>query len=163
MKYLYLLRHAKSSWKDLSVNDFDRPLNKRGKKDAPNMGKFLNDRNVKVDLIISSPAKRTKETSKIIAEGIGYKNKIIFDKNIYEASLEQLLALIKNLNKNLNSVMLVAHNPGLTELANYFVNEDIDNIPTCGIAAIILENGWDEVKRNCGKLLFFEYPKKLNQ
>lgn len=162
MKYLYLLRHAKSSWKDLSVNDFDRPLNKRGKKDAPKMGKFLNDRNVKVDLIISSPAKRTKETSKIIAEGIGYKNQIIFDENIYEASLEQLLALIKNLNKNLNSVMLVAHNPGLTELANYFVNEDIDNIPTCGIAAIKLENGWDEVKRNCGKLLFFEYPKKLN-
>ncbi len=162
MKYLYLLRHAKSSWKDLSVSDFDRPLNKRGKKDAPKMGKFLNDRNVKVDLIISSPAKRTKETSKIIAEGIGYKNQIIFDENIYEASLEQLLALIKNLNKNLNSVMLVAHNPGLTELANYFVNEDIDNIPTCGIAAIKLENGWDEVKQNCGKLLFFEYPKKLN-
>lgn len=163
MKYLYLLRHAKSNWKDLSVNDFNRPLNKRGKNDAPNMGKFLNNRNVRVDLIISSSAKRTKETSRVIAEKIGYKNQIIFDENIYEATFEKLLSIIKNLDTNLNKVMIVGHNPGLTDLVNYLVDIEIDNIPTCGVAAIKLENDWCELKRNCGKLLFFEYPKKLSQ
>ncbi len=160
MKIIYLVRHAKSYWGDQSLPDFDRPLNKRGKKDAPFMGKVLRDKKVKPDLIISSPSKRTKRTALTIAEKIGYTEKNIFyDEELYEASYNTILKLLKKSDEKYDSIMVFAHNPGLTLLNNHISKKYIDNIPTCGIVALQFDKEWSEIAENSCDHLFFEYPK----
>ena len=107
MKKLFLIRHAKSSWEDFNLDDFDRPLNNRGEKDAPFMGKLLKKKKPKPDLIISSPALRTKLTAQIMAKEIGYDDKIVFDKTIYEAPLSNLKRAINNIDNSFNSIVFV--------------------------------------------------------
>jgi len=161
MKTIYLVRHAKSSWKNPRLSDFDRPLNKRGKNDAPRIGKLLSKKQIKPDLIISSPAKRAKKTALEIVEKIGYPvKKIVFEDEIYEASERTLLSILKKLDDRLESVMIFAHNPGLTQLNNFISNQYIDNIPTCGVVALESDKSWKEIGKNSCKHLFFEYPKK---
>jgi len=160
MKTLYLARHAKSYWKDQSIPDFDRPLNNRGKRDAPFMGKVLNDKKIKPNLIISSPAKRTKKTAMEIAAKIGYpEKKILFNEDLYEASSNVLIKVLKKVDEKYDSVMIFGHNPGLTMLNNHISNHYIDNIPTCGIVALQFDKKWSELDKNSCKLLNFEYPK----
>lgn len=162
MKRIYLVRHAKSSWKDPRLTDINRPLNKRGKKDAPFIGDQLNKNQIKPDLILSSPANRAKKTALIIAEKICYPaKKIVFKDELYEASERTLLDFVKKLNERFNSVMIFAHNPGLTQLNNLISNNYIDNIPTCGVVALEIDRKWIEVGKNSCKLLFFDYPKKF--
>ena len=161
MKTLYLVRHAKSSWKQPKLSDFERPLNKRGKNDAPFMGKLLYNKGVNPELVISSPAKRASTTAKIIASEINYpEEKIVFDKNIYEATGRRLLEIISGAEEKYNSIMLFGHNPGLTVLHNNLSNHFIDNIPTCGVVALKFKTTWNEVKLNAADFIFFEYPKK---
>ena len=161
MKTIYLVRHAKSSWDNPRLPDFSRPLNKRGKRDAPFMGEQLNEMEINPDLIISSPAKRAKKTAINIAEKIRYpKKKILFKEEIYEASEKTLLDVIKKLDDKLDSVMIFAHNPGLTQLNNFISKKYIDNIPTSGVVALEYDNEWSKVGKNSCKFLFFEYPKK---
>jgi len=161
MKILILVRHAKSSWKDISLDDFDRPLNKRGKRDAPLMGKLLAGKKLLPDLIISSPANRASSTAKIIAEKVDYPNeKIIWDENLYEATANEILKVINEVDEKNKVLLLVAHNPGLTNFSNYLSNNFISNIPTCGVVAITLEKKWEEITRDDGKILLIEYPKK---
>ncbi len=162
MKRLYLVRHAKSSWKDLSLDDFDRPLNKRGKQDAPFMGKRVKKYKMLPDLIISSPAKRAAKTAKIIAKEIGFpKKKIIYDASIYEAGMASLITVVRNIDDLANEVMLFGHNPGLTILAEDLTNAQVDNIPTCGIFCIDFDvNSWKEIEEGKGRVVFFDYPKK---
>lgn len=162
MKMIYLVRHAKSSWKDTTAEDYDRPLNKRGINDAPLIGKYLFNQKIKVDMIIASPAKRAKLTAKIIAEEINYKSNIIFNKSIYEADLFDLIGIIKSTDKQINNLFLIGHNPSLNELANYLLDSDIGNIPTSGVVAIGLDVEWKDIKEKSGILKFFIYPKKLN-
>ena len=160
MKTLYLARHAKSYWEDQSIPDIDRPLNKRGKRDAPFMGEVLKDKKVKPDLVLASPAKRAKKTAIAIAEKIGYpEKKILYNEDLYEASSNILIKIIKKLDEKYDSVMIFGHNPGLTMLNNHISNRYIDNIPTCGIVALQLDIKWSELDKNTGKFLFFEYPK----
>jgi len=160
MKELILIRHAKSSWKHPELSDIDRPLNKRGQRDAPVMGEILAKKNVSPDLIISSPAERAKTTSITIAEIINYPvDKIKFVKSIYEASLFDLLTVIRNIDGNTESVMMFGHNPGFTMLNNYLTNRYIDNIPTCGIVSISFNSGWKDIEEGSGKLNYFIYPK----
>ncbi len=160
MRTLYIVRHAKSSWKDEGLSDFDRPLNERGKRDAPFMGDILKDKKVNADFILSSPAKRAKKTATTIAEKIGYPgNKITFNEEIYEASLNTLVSLVKEIDNKYNSVMIFGHNPGLTTLSNHISDRFIDNIPTCGIVALQTDKKWNELDKNSFKLLFFEQPK----
>ena len=160
MKTLYLARHAKSFWGDQSQLDFDRPLNKRGKRDAPFMGEVLRDKKVKPDLIICSPAKRTKRTAIEIADKIRYpEKKIQFDEKLYEASSNTILGLIKKIDEKIESLMIFGHNPGLTLLNNYISDKYLDNIPTCGIVALQSEKKWSEIGKNSFKQLFYEYPK----
>lgn len=160
MKTIYLARHAKSYWKDQSIPDFDRPLNSRGKRDAPFMGKILKEKMIKPDLIISSPAKRTKKTAIAIAEKIGYPEKdIIYNEELYEANSNTILKLIKKIDENFESVMIFGHNPGLTMLNNQISDFYIDNIPTCGIVVLNIEDKWNSIGKNTCKHLFFEYPK----
>ena len=160
MKTLYLARHAKSYWKDQSIPDFDRPLNGRGKRDAPFIGEVLKDKGVKPDLIICSPAKRTKKTAIEIAEKLRYpEKKILYDDELYEASSNILIRVIKKINEKYDSVMIFAHNPGLTMLNNHISNNYLENIPTCGIVALQLDKKWIEIDKNSCQFLFFEYPK----
>lgn len=166
MKILYLLRHAKSSWSNMELPDFQRPLSKRGKKDAPFMGKILADKKVKIDLIVSSPAKRAQKTAKKVAKQIAYpKEKIVFNQEIYEANLVDVLAVIHQTPDTINSLMLVGHNPTFTDLANLLCsNFQTENIPTAGIFAIAFPHKiWAEIEENTGNFLFFEYPKKYSQ
>lgn len=163
MKTLYLLRHAKSSWANPEIPDFQRPLNKRGKKDAPMMGRILANKGVKVDLILSSPAKRAKKTAKKVAKQIKYsKEKIVFKQEIYEARIADLLTAIHQTPNEINSLMLVGHNPTLTDLANLLCSDfHTENIPTAGVFAIVFHCKTSaEIEENMGNLLFFEYPKK---
>jgi len=161
MKTLYLVRHAKSSWKHPELSDFERPLNKRGKNDAPFMGKMLYDKGINPELIISSPAKRASSTAKIIASELNYdKEKIIFDKNIYEGTGRRLLEIISEIKEKYNFVMLFGHNPGLTVLSNNLSDRFIDNIPTSGVVALEFNTSWKEIELNSAGFLFFEYPKK---
>lgn len=163
MKTLFLIRHAKSSWDDPNKDDFDRPLNERGKRNAPFMGKLLKKENILPDLIISSPAKRAIATAKIIADETGYpKNKIHTDSKIYEAAINDLLEIINSIQKEHKTVFLFGHNPTLTDFLNYLTNAGIGNIPTCGVAEIEFSfNSWKEISRETGILKRFEYPKKF--
>ncbi|MCL6494623.1 MAG: histidine phosphatase family protein [Ignavibacterium sp.] len=161
MRQLILIRHAKSSWSDPRLDDFDRPLNKRGKRDAPFMAKLLLEKNIRPDLIISSPAKRTKLTALEFAELFGIKSeKMLWDDNLYLASYITLLKKLKQLNNNINTIFLVGHNPGLTDLHNFLCKEEIDNIPTCGVVGLKTDKNWGDISSKAFELDFFEYPKK---
>lgn len=161
MKTLYIVRHAKSSWADPGQADFDRPLNDRGKKDAPRMGKRLKERSILPDLLLSSPAKRALSTCKKIAAAIGYaEGRIKTDKRLYHASSETLLDIVQNLSDKLNDVMIFGHNPGLTDFVNDVLDSSISNIPTCGVVAgRFTVNSWRDVENGAGELLFFDFPK----
>ncbi|WP_456323344.1 SixA phosphatase family protein [Hydrogenimonas sp.] len=163
MRELFLMRHAKSSWDDPTLSDFDRPLNARGKEDAPLMGKYLKKLGIKPDLIISSPAKRAKKTAKIVAEELGYDTDAIdYKDGIYEASPQSLLYLVCQLPDDAKRVMIVGHNPGITELANVLGDITIENIPTAGVAGIAFDTQrWGQACRMKGHTVLFEYPKKL--
>ena len=160
MKKLILLRHAKSSWKDASLDDFDRPLNRRGKKDAPKMAHKLAMRKIKIDLIISSPAKRTNETAKIFANILGYESEIIFNDKLYEASYKEILNVINLIDDKYQNVLLVCHNPGITNLVNYISDYFIENISTSGIVGLSTNSSWKNINENGCSFLFYDYPKR---
>jgi phosphohistidine phosphatase len=160
MKKLILLRHAKSSWKDASLDDFDRPLNRRGKKDAQLMAEKLAMRKIKIDLMISSPAKRTNETAKIFANILGYETEIIFNDKLYEASYKEILEVINLVDEKYQNVLLVCHNPGITNLTNYISDHFIENIPTSGIVGLSTKSGWKNINENGCSFLFYDYSKK---
>lgn len=161
MKNLILLRHAKSSWKNPSLSDFDRPLNKRGIKDAPAMAELVRKKNIPLDLILSSTAKRTSETTKTFVKILDYKNEILFLDDLYLASSKTILSKIHLINEVYKNILVVCHNPGITDLTNYIGDTIIDNIPTTGIAGFTFDDKWKNLSNNYCKLLFFEYPKKL--
>ena len=152
---LYIARHAKSSWKDMSLSDFDRPLNKRGKKDAPFISDLLKENGIHPDLILSSPAKRAKKTAKQYHKTLG--GELRFEESIYEAQLMTLLHLVQEAFKKADSVMIVGHNLEFTALNDMLSDKEIFNIPTSGVVGIVFD---DEVAPHKGKQLFFEYPKK---
>lgn len=159
---LLLVRHAKSSWDNAGLQDFDRPLNKRGLKNAPEMGKRLLKKGLKINLIYASPALRAVTTAELIAKEISYaSNEIICKPEIYEAGLSTLFNVVKSMDENCKSVMLVGHNPGFTYLCNYLCNAQIDNMPTCSMAYIEFPvETWKEIAKHMGKLVDFDYPKK---
>ena len=161
-KKLYIIRHAKSSWKDLNLSDFDRPLNKRGKKDAPFMGERLHRYHIHPDLILSSPAARAIKTARFIAREVEYnKADILEDKRIYGAEVPQLLEVIHEQDDRYNIIFLIGHNPGLTLLAEYFSGLPVQNIPTCGIFCVEFQvDSWKEIQEKRGALVFFDFPKK---
>ena len=159
---LLLVRHAKSSWDNTDLQDFDRPLNKRGLKNAPEMGKRLLIKGLKINLIYSSPALRALTTAELIAKEISYESsKIICIPEIYEAGLSTLFNVVKSIDENCQSAMLVGHNPGFTYLCNYLCNAQIDNMPTCSMAHIEFPvESWKEIAKHEGKLVDYDYPKK---
>jgi phosphohistidine phosphatase len=161
MKYLSIIRHAKSSWKDTTLDDFDRPLNKRGKHDAPLMGKIIFKKLNSPDLFLSSPAKRARKTAiKISKEMLYPKKKIQFLVDIYHADLQELLAIIHGVENIYDKIFLCGHNPGITDLVNHLTGERIINVPTCGVAHIEFNTDqWSKIFPGSGKLIYFDFPK----
>ena len=161
MKRLILVRHAKSSWKNAVLSDLDRPLNKRGKCDAPRMGEHLARQGVKPDIILASPAKRARKTAQLIAAALpGAAERILFDPGLYEASAQILLERVRALDETWQEVLLVGHNPGLTDLANLLTAIGIDNLPTCGVVVAELAlDSWREVEAGCGRVALYATPR----
>lgn len=162
MKRLTLVRHAKSSWRNPDLPDFDRPLNKRGEQDAPLMARRLAKCNLVFDLVLASPARRTRLTAEAIAEQRAVDTtRITFDERIYLATAGELINLLQTIDDKLQDVLLVGHNPGITDLANYLVGGRLENVPTCGIFSVELPiTSWQRLERAAGTLLFYDYPKK---
>jgi len=162
MKTFYLVRHAKSSWKYPNLDDFERPLNKRGRKNAPFMGRILKKLKAVPDLVISSPANRAATTARIIADMTDYPlEKIQYNETIYGSSEYDLVQVIRQVDNAVNQAMLVSHNPALTDLANTIADTAISNIPTCGVFCVNLNiSSWAKIGEQRGKLKFFEFPKK---
>lgn len=162
MKTLYLVRHAKSSWDTPGLGDMERPLNKRGKNDAPKMGKMLSQMGEIPDLMVSSPAKRAFSTAKRIAKELDYPVKrIIKDETLYMADTDDFYKVILSTPDKVNRLMLYAHNFGITYFANHITPADIDNIPTCGVVRVDFDiDSWKQIEDKKGKLIFFEFPKK---
>jgi phosphohistidine phosphatase len=161
MKTLYLVRHAKSSWKDVSLDDADRPLNKRGKRDAPFMAKLLREMEIRPDKIISSPAVRTFDTARIFASELTPNLDVVKVPELYLADSSTMIKIIKQTNNNLNSLMLFAHNPGLTVLSNALSDIETDNIPTCGVVKLEFDSDkWSGLEKGSCKFVWFEFPKK---
>lgn len=161
-KQVLLVRHAKSDWGDPSLSDFDRPLNSRGKRDAPVMAGRLLEKKIKIDAFISSPAKRAKRTASVFAKEFEFKKKeiLLLDK-LYAAEAEIFEEVIKKMNDVFNSVAIFAHNPGLTDFANLLTDVRIDNIPTCGIFAIkVYAKHWSDFNVAKKDFWFFDQPKQ---
>ena len=155
MKTLFLVRHAKSSRDDPALPDKDRPLNDRGKRDAPKMGKRLAKLEVTPDLILSSPAKRALKTAKIIARKLDYTlADIVVDERLYATGADDLLRVIRNLGTKPKTVMLFGHNPELTELANRLSNK-ITQLPTCAVAEFAFDaKSWSNTgKKKAAKVV----------
>ena len=162
MKTLFLVRHAKSSWENRNISDFERDLNDRGRRDAPFMAGILKKKKIKIDKLLTSPAKRALITAKIFANELKIsEDEIINNDNIYEADRKDLLKIIMKADDKINNLMLFGHNPGLTYLSNYLCNYEVDNIPTCGIICMKLDfDSWKYLGNKSCSLNFFEYPKK---
>lgn len=161
MKHLYLIRHAKSSWSDPDLTDFSRPLNKRGKKDAPEMARRLAAKGICPQLIVSSPAKRARKTAICMAEGMSYDTAAIrYDTKLYLGSMAYHLQVIETLFRETDVLFLVGHNGTITELAELLTGIHFGNVPTCGVVSIAYEakDGFSS-KEGAGELLFFDYPK----
>ena len=163
MKNLILIRHAKSSWKNHELADHDRPLNKRGIRDAPLMGELLSKKAINPDRILSSPAKRAIDTARLISQKIGVPVKHIVEHDkIYAASISSLLAIIQQIEDSFETVILIGHNPAITQMTLFLTHHPIDNIPTCGVVNMRFEiPTWREIAEGKGIIEFFEYPKKM--
>lgn len=162
-KQLLICRHAKSSWDDTAQNDVERSLNKRGRRDAVEMGRRLAERGLLPDLILASHATRAWTTAEAYADQLGYSlDRIQVDPALYTATSPSLLALVRGLEPHLGRVLLVGHNPECTAFANQLGDPDIMSVPTSGIVAFEFHTlSWQEVLPGQGQLLFFDFPKNV--
>ena len=161
MKQLLIVRHAKSDWNDFSLSDFDRPLNSRGEKNAPEMAARLVKKEIIPQQIVSSPALRAITTAKHFASILGIaEREIVETEDIYEAMPSTLLQVINNLNESSSFTALFGHNPGVTGIINDLCGIDLGDISTCGMALINLPfDSWKMVSKGTGELVFYDYPK----
>jgi phosphohistidine phosphatase len=161
MKTLYILRHAKSSWKFEELSDHDRPLNNRGRSDAELMGQELNIKGVKPNMIIASSAVRALSTATLIAKEIGYEaDDIVVKDDVYGAGKQELLDVVKSTPKEVQHLMLVGHNEAISDFANMLVINHISSLPTTGIVALEFDClNWQDISKDNSKLLFYDFPK----
>lgn len=164
-KQLLIVRHAKSDWDDLSLPDFDRPLNPRGEKNAPEMARRLVKKDIHPQQMISSPALRAISTASYFADELDLKRSdIIKESGIYEALPHDLLEIINKLDNHSDLTAMFGHNPGLTYLVRDLCNTALYNIPTCGMVLIEFPvDDWKMISSGTGELVFFDYPKKEDE
>lgn len=162
MRLLTLIRHGKSSWDFDGLQDSERPLNRRGQKDVPDMALRFVARGYRPDYLLSSYATRALTTARLFARQLHYPvERIRLSETLYECTLEDLYTVVSGLNNQHRHVCLFGHNPGFTVFTNDLCKTDIDNIPTTGIAHLRLDIAdWHQVSAGCGELLDFDYPKK---
>jgi phosphohistidine phosphatase len=161
MKTLFVLRHAKSSWDDSRLSDFDRPLNTRGEETAPFMGKVMARKHFKPDLIVSSPAERAKRTAKLASKAANFDCPLEFDKRIYEASPQTLRKVVSETMNDKNSIMIVGHNPGMEGLVRLLTEKE-EPMPTASLAVIELDiDDWNGLAPATGKLVEMLRPKEI--
>lgn len=159
MKTLYLLRHAESSRREPGLLDFDRPLDGRGREDAPLVGRLIRKRKLPVDLMISSPAARARQTAALVRESAGLTAELLFDERIYEADASRLLEVVTQVAESANALMLVGHNPGMEELLTLLTGER-RGMPTAALACVALEaEKWG--KARAGRLEWLAGPNEL--
>lgn len=163
MKTLTIVRHAKSSWKDTSLRDRDRPLNKRGQRDAPEMGRRIDAAGIRPSLILTSPATRAWKTAKAIADAINYPREFLQKEDaLYLASVERILDVLVAQDNRFNNIMIVGHNPGFTEFANFLVPGLTNNLPTAGIVCVeIDQDDWSLYQQPETRLVLHDWPKRL--
>ena len=164
MKILLLLRHAKSSWKDESLSDFDRPLNERGKKAAQAIGRYIRKQKIVPDLVLSSPAVRARETIGIIVTTAKLTAEIRYDQRIYEADPPRLVQVLSQLEDTFSSVLLVGHNPGIEDLLSLLTGSS-QHMPTAALAKICLEGAddWSEISQAKAILELMIKPKDITE
>ena len=162
MKRLTLLRHAKSSWGQPGLADHDRPLNQRGQHDAPLMARRLVTHDVRPSLIVTSSAKRARQTAKLLAREIGYPIEFMHtEKSLYLADPTTILEVIETQEDAFTDIIICCHNPGITDLANQLSGLAIDNVPTCGMVIITTDTDhWSEIASSARSFIGFDYPKK---
>ena len=161
MKKIIIVRHSKSSWKDTSLTDFNRPLNNRGNKDGPKISEYLSGRINKIDLLHCSSSVRTFETSKFFSSTIEFK-KIKYDDKLYHCSANLIISLASKYSDQYDSAMIIAHNPGLTNLINIITNITLDNLPTTGLAEIDFDcDSWKNISSENSNLVHVKFPKQL--
>ena len=151
------MRHAKSSWDDTTLPDSKRPLNKRGKNDAPVMGARLKAKRYRCDQIISSPAVRALETAKAVAQALHFEGEIAIDERLYMANIEAYLEVIAGVDDAVDHLMIVSHNPGTEAFFTYLTGESLEKFPTAAYALIEVDEAWSQLRR--GRLIRFDYPK----
>jgi phosphohistidine phosphatase len=164
LRRLTLVRHAKSDWSLAGQPDWDRPLNRRGQQDAPEMARRLRHRKLKPDAVLSSPAVRALATASIITHALRVPAELIRqDERLYLASPQDMLGVIRELGADAGHLMLFGHNPGITELANRLsAGDQIDNMPTCAVFTALFDiAGWNELEPATGQEAEFDYPKNL--
>ena len=163
MKQLIIVRHAKSSWDNFELSDHDRPIKGIGVRKTDKIIKFLKDESVNPDLIITSTAVRAHGTAKLIADGIGYNSDSIEKrKTLYHAGEEDIYGELFSINNSFNSLMLVAHNPTLTDFVNNFISPKIGNLPTTGVVCIEFKtNNWENIGDAKFKVKFVIFPQML--
>ena len=161
MKTLLVIRHAKSSWDIETLNDFERSLNERGKKDVPIMAQRLLDKKINIDAFVSSPAKRAKKTAELFCSVYNKsKEDIILESPLYDATPRVFFEVIERLDEDFNTVAIFSHNPGITEFVNELAEDVmIDNMPTCGVFAVQIDTTkWKDFSKAKKEYLFFDYP-----
>lgn len=165
MKTLYIVRHAKSSWDHPGLEDHERPLLEKGKKRTRYVVDFLLQNGTTIDLVMSSHAVRAHETARIIARALKYpEDKIMISRNIYFGYPDSFFDLFYDLADDVNSLMMVGHNPGFTTFANYFLEKKIDNLPTSGIVCITFDTDkWEDIHDSKRKVKFVVSPRMLRE
>ncbi|MCR4942627.1 MAG: histidine phosphatase family protein [Campylobacter sp.] len=160
MKKIYFIRHAKAEQFCESMRDFDREINERGKSDAKLMAEVLRDKFKDISAVFNSDAKRCMQTTKIFVEGLGLKVEPKKVSSFYSANARQILDFIKSLDESLKNIVIVGHNPAITEICEILSDSVIGNIPTSGVFCIKFDGEFKELKDAKGEVEFFEYPKK---
>lgn len=160
MKTLLIIRHAKAE-QSHTLNDFERSLNERGKKDVPLMAQRLTERNIAIDLFVASPAKRTKQTAQLFCQTLKKSEaQLVLVSALYQAPPSVFYEVIRQLEDKHNTVAIIAHNPGVTYFANELTPQSISDMPTCGIFAVTINaSTWKEFLTAKKEFLFFDYPK----
>ncbi|ESQ14292.1 MAG TPA: histidine phosphatase family protein [Chromatiaceae bacterium] len=167
---LLILRHAKSDWGVRAANDFDRPLAKRGIKDAPTIGAWMYREGLVPDHFVSSPARRARDTALKVCKALDFKKKhILWDDTIYEADLDALLGVLHRVPAKAATVLLVGHNPGMEDLVRFLIGDDLDEpvdgklLPTATLARLEMPNDWSSLELGCASIIAVVRPKKLKE
>lgn len=165
---LLILRHAKSNWETGASRDFDRPLAKRGKKDAPRVGEWLYREGLVPDLVVSSPAERARETAVKVCKSMEFKKKKIqWDDEVYGAGVADLLRLLARCPRDARTVLLVGHNPGFEDLVRYLAADELEEpsdgklLPTAALARLEMPDDWSTLEAGCAQLVAVNRPRKL--